>query len=208
MTPLLFRLFIVTIVLFFLVSAALRTKQNISLLVSLSMRPPQQAPRIAYASVVDTHMAAALKRARASGKALRIFVATDEQAFLDYVLHRFPNPGDVVYNARACRAAADAAPADGCDDGEGGDSDGGGSGGGGGGGDSFFVDQGIQHIAHADSGLHAILDAYLLAACDHIVRTDSNLSRFATYVNPHVPVTTFNARVDVREVRDANKYKK
>jgi len=43
-------------------------------------------------------------------------------------------------------------------------------------------------------GLEAMLDAHLLAKCDILIRTSSNLSLFSTYLNPELPIITLSYR--------------
>ncbi|MDE3045651.1 MAG: hypothetical protein KGJ02_03295 [Verrucomicrobiota bacterium] len=45
-------------------------------------------------------------------------------------------------------------------------------------------------------GEEALIDCLLLSKCDLLVRTSSNLSLWATYLNPTMPVTELNQRID------------
>lgn len=54
----------------------------------------------------------------------------------------------------------------------------------------------VHHSApnHYEVGRQAIVDALLLSRCDQLIRTSSNLSLWATYFNPDLPVTLLNCR--------------
>ena len=84
----------------------------------------------------------------------KIFVATDEQNFIDYMQECFP--GKIIYNHDALRSK-DGKP---------------------------------LHMAHYDrykAGLDAVMDCLLLSKTDLMIRTSSNLNRWATYFSPNLP---------------------
>jgi Nodulation protein Z (NodZ) len=110
----------------------------------------QDAPRVPYEAVA----AAVRTAAPAASAPWKIFVATDEQAFLDFMRARFPG-------RLACldmHRSTDGSPIDVVP------------------GDNFR------------KGEQAVMDCLLLARCDHLVRTASNLSLCATFFNPRLPV--------------------
>jgi hypothetical protein len=110
-------------------------------------------PVVSFDSVAD-----AIERAMHGHRRWRLFVATDEQACIDYL--------DAAFNGRVS-----------------------------------FLPMERSHDRRPlhktpGSGFHkgqtAVLDCLLLSRCTHLVRTDSNLSLFATFFNPQLPVTLLN----------------
>jgi len=90
----------------------------------------------------------------------KVFVATDEQSFIDFMKDRL---GDRLLSIEAQRSA-DGLP--------------------------------IHHQSERSGpgfdrykiGLEAVLDCFLLARTDFLIRTDSNLSKVSTYLNPEMQV--------------------
>lgn len=118
-----------------------------------------EAPRVPYEEV-DTEIRTL--GAAAPGGRYKVFVATDERAFLDFMTRR--HSGRVLFR------------------------------------DIFrSVDGRPIHHASPDSnsrkGEDAVLDCLLLSRCNHLVRTASALSLYATYVNPDLPVRLLNHQV-------------
>jgi hypothetical protein len=111
-----------------------------------------EVPLVPY----DRVRAAVLEQVNASpSPRCKLFVATDEQAFLDYMREHF---GDRLAYCDAFRST-DGSPTDTRQ------------------GDNFR------------KGLEAVLDCVLLSRCNHLIRTDSNLSLFSTFFAPKIPVT-------------------
>jgi hypothetical protein len=110
------------------------------------------APPVPY----EAMEAAVRASAPAAGSApWKVFVATDEQAFLDYMVSA--HPGRVLF--RPMRRSVDGSPI---------------------------------HKSHGDGfrkGEDAVLDCLLLARCEQLIRTDSDLSLFSTFFSPTLPVT-------------------
>ena len=109
-----------------------------------------EAPRVPYAEV------AAEVRALIGGGGrtrYKLFVATDEKPFLDYMLMQFP--GNVIYR------------------------------------DQFrSLDGRPTHTERGDGfrkGMDALMDCLLLSRCNFLLRTESDLSLFATFFNPSLP---------------------
>ncbi len=84
----------------------------------------------------------------------KIFVATDESAFLDFICEKYPNR---VITANAKRSDNRMQPL-------------------------HFTD-----IERFERGKEAIIDCLLLSKCDYLIRTASNLSATATFINPKLP---------------------
>ncbi len=109
------------------------------------------------ASVSYDTMSAAIREAlQAEGSdRCQIFLATDDQAFLDHVRRQFP--GKV--HSREMLRSVDGRP--------------------------------IHKTGGAGftKGLDAVMDCLLLARCQRLIRTASNLSLFSTLFNPALPVT-------------------
>lgn len=97
-----------------------------------------------------------------NGKEYRIFVATDEDAFLTYMKDEFPDK--VIWYEEAIRST-----------------------------DGNPVHMGGSHSRH-HVGEDAIIDCILLSKGNLLIRTSSNLSRWSTYFNPHVPVIELSKR--------------
>ncbi|MFL2832353.1 MAG: hypothetical protein ACJ0BK_01920 [Coraliomargaritaceae bacterium] len=89
-----------------------------------------------------------------------VFVATDEQNFIDFIKDRL---GDRVLSINAQRSS-----------------------------DGLPIHHQTERVdANFDCykiGLEAIMDCFLLARTNLLIRTDSNLSRVSTYLNPSLPV--------------------
>jgi hypothetical protein len=114
-----------------------------------------EAHRASYGDVLQAINAAVATNV--DGKEVRYFVATDEGAFLAFMLERFPK--QTLYLPGVCRSS------------------------------EVLMGAGIQHVPHEKSALHATMDMYLLARTSHLVRTESNLSRWSTYINLNLPTT-------------------
>lgn len=118
-----------------------------------------EAPRVSYECVLKEIMQAIHG---IHYHKVKIFVATDEQAFLNYLLACFP--GKVCYLPDVERSKT---------------SD-------------------PLHHCHASAaylvGEGAVLDCILLAQSRLLIRTSSNLSRWSTYLNPHLSVIELNQR--------------
>jgi hypothetical protein len=108
--------------------------------------------RRVHAAVLD-----ALKTARPAR--YKLFVATDEQAFLDYM--RALYPGDLLF--RDMFRSSDGRPID-------------------------VVNQDGNH----EKGEDAVVDCLLLARCQILIRTESNLSTCSTLFNPGLPQVPLN----------------
>lgn len=120
----------------------------------------REAERVEYPDALVA-IAARIAPLQAAKTDYRIFVATDEQPFLDLMRTTYP---DRVIAIDAFRSS-----------------------------DS-------SNVHHSGNnpyklGEEAVLDAYLLAKCDFLIRTSSNLSLWSTYVNPDLPVIMLNHRV-------------
>lgn len=111
-----------------------------------------ETPRVPYDRVLD---AAAEAVARQRPGACKVFVATDEQAFLEAAARAFPG---MVASVDALRSH-DGSPV---------------------------------HERAGDNyrkGADALVDCLLLARCDVLIRTPSNLSLCAGFFNPELPVS-------------------
>jgi hypothetical protein len=109
-----------------------------------------ETPRIPYEAVVS----AVRDKIRPIGVGrFKLFVATDEQAFLEHLKALFP---DCLLYCEAFRSV-DGQPID------------------------------IRMGDNYKKGEEAILDCLLLARCDCLIRTSSNLSLFSTFFNPAIP---------------------
>jgi hypothetical protein len=115
----------------------------------------EEAPRVPYADVEATVRKVI---GRAGTDQYRLYVATDEQYFLDYMLGRFP--GKVLY--RELLRSTDGRPTHKT------------SGGG------------------FKKGADAVIDCLLLSRCGYLVRTASDLSLCATFINPDLPQILLN----------------
>ena len=89
-----------------------------------------------------------------------VFVATDEQSFIDYMKDRL---GERLLSTQAQRST-DGLPI------------------------HHQSDRAGAEFNRYKIGLEAILDCFLLARTDLLIRTDSNLSRVSMYLNPSIPV--------------------
>lgn len=92
-----------------------------------------------------------------------IFIATDEQPFLEYMRSKFPGK---VMAAEAYRSQEDKP----------------------------------VHYAETnrfERGEQALIDALLLSNCHLLIRTSSNLSLWASYFNPDLPVELLNDRIPI-----------
>jgi len=115
----------------------------------------EEAPRIPYADVENAVREAI---ARAGAGQYGLFIATDEQHFLDHMLGRYP--GKVLY--REVLRSADGKP---------------------------------PHKTGGNGlkkGADAVIDCLLLSRCDFLVRTASDLSLCATFINPELPQVLLN----------------
>jgi len=112
----------------------------------------KEAPRLPYEKIPE----AVLDIMKSHGdKKYKIFVATDEQAFVDYMITLF---GDLVcYKKDALRSTS---------------------------GQPIHFDKNFNHYK---SGEDALVDCLLLSRGNFLIRTSSNLSRWATYFNPNLP---------------------
>ena len=117
-----------------------------------------EAPRISYGEaikVIQSYIDAL------PDKNYRIFVATDEQAFLDFALQKFP---DQVVSTTAFRSNQGGEPVH-----------------------RLFC-------SPFKKGKQALVDVLLLSKSHLLIRCSSNLSLWATYFNPKVPVIELNKR--------------
>ncbi len=89
----------------------------------------------------------------------RLFIATDEQQFLDYIFQKFNCP--IIYT-NALRSTDDIAIHD-----------------------RAGYENGYSNYL---KGKEALIDCLLLSQCDFLIRTESNLSRAAELFNPTLPV--------------------
>lgn len=116
-----------------------------------------EAPKVSYRKVfkeIKNHLEGLKDRE------YMIFVATDEQGFLDHIKEVFP---DRVVALNAIRST-DGRPV------------------------HKTTDSPFLH------GKQALTDALLLSKCNILIRTSSNLSLWATYFNPKMPVILMNDR--------------
>lgn len=121
------------------------------------------APSVPYQKVLEEVVKAIKLYA---DQEYKIFVATDEQAFLDYMINLF---GDLVcYNKDALRSTN---------------------------GKPVHLD---KKLSRYKSGEDAIIDCILLSKGNILIRTSSNLSRWSTYFNPHIPVVKLNDQYNGR----------
>lgn len=97
-----------------------------------------------------------------------IFLATDEQQFLECMKHHFGSRLLCLDSRRSTNGEP--------------------------------VHMSAGHAAVAvdgyELGLEALLDAYLLAETDLLLRTDSNLSRVSTYIHPRLPVFNLTEMIE------------
>ena len=117
----------------------------------------EEAPRIHY----ETVLAKVQEVIGAAGtNRCMVFLATDEQAFLDFILARFT--GKICY----CEAfrSVDGRPID------------------------------VRNDNNYRKGEEAVMDCLVLARCDYLIRTASNLSLFSTLFNPGMPTILVDGR--------------
>jgi len=114
----------------------------------------EDAPRVPYEAVE----AAVRAQVPAAGTAWKVFLATDEQPFLDFMRVRFPDRLECL----DMRRSTDGSPID------------------------------VIPGDNLRKGEDAVMDCLLLARCDRLVRTASNLSLCATFFNPRLPVMLLN----------------
>jgi len=93
---------------------------------------------------------------------IRFFIATDEHAFLEAMKENFGER--VVYLDH--HRSIDGTPV-------------------------HHFDSGHESLGYT-RGLEAILDAMILARCNGMIRTSSNLSLASTFLNPNIPVLLFD----------------
>lgn len=117
-----------------------------------------EAPRVAYEVVVEE-----VRRAIARPMHAAIFVATDEQPFLDCMKDAF---GERVVAIDACRSLND---------------------------EPVHHVNGRSALTNRYAlGAEAVLDCMLLSRSDILIRTHSNLSSSAANINPTLPVINLN----------------
>ncbi len=118
-----------------------------------------EAPRVSYEKTTEE-----LNRVieTLNEKDYRIFVATDEAAFLKHIKTKFPRK--IIYNKEAIRSL-DGKPV-------------------------HFDDSQNKY----EIGENALIDCLLLSRTNILIRTSSNLSRWSTYFNPHIPVIEISKR--------------
>lgn len=111
-----------------------------------------EADRVSYTKIYEM--------IRIQNSRAMVFVATDEQNFIDFMKDRL---GDRVFSINAQRST-----------------------------DDLPIHHQIERVgANFDRykiGLEAIMDCYLLARTNLLIRTDSNLSRISMHLNPSLPV--------------------
>jgi Alpha-(1,6)-fucosyltransferase N- and catalytic domains len=90
----------------------------------------------------------------------KIFVASDEQAFIDYMLQQFPDK--IVYVETNIHSIT---------------------------GVPIHYDPQYSGYKKGEDGL---LDCYLLAKCNFLIRTSSGLSLLSSFINPDIPVVRLN----------------
>jgi len=118
----------------------------------------EEANRVPYRDVY----AAALQAISSAGSArCRLFLATDEQAFLDYLREKFP---DTLLHRELFRSR-----------------------------DGRPIDE-VNEDGNYRKGEDAVIDCLLLARCQMLVRTESNLSVCSTLFNPALPDVCLNRR--------------
>lgn len=118
-----------------------------------------EAPRVSYEAVREAVVGVVLTRRLHHFK---IFVAKDEQPFLDYMRAFF---GEMVCYQEGVARSFDSQP----------------------------MHQ-TPLTAPYKAGESAVLDCLLLAKCDLLMRTSSNLSRWSTYLNLTLPVIELSQR--------------
>jgi hypothetical protein len=114
-----------------------------------------EAPRVSYESMcaaINEHLV------RMRNQHLKIFVASDELSFMEFVEHKFPGLVVKYHMERAL----DPTP--------------------------------LHYHGHNkfELGEGAMIDCLLLAKCDFLIRTSSNLSYAASQFNPNLPVRNLN----------------
>lgn len=117
-----------------------------------------EAPRISYDEVATV---VAQKIQSIEQNDFKIFIATDEADFVEYMKVQFPRK---VICQKMRRAKANGTPLH------------------------------FQKLNGYQLGLNALLDCLLLARCDILIRTSSNLSLWSTYFNPSIPVVNLSQR--------------
>lgn len=118
-----------------------------------------EAPRVAY-TTVEKWVKDQLRQH--VGQKCKIFVATDEQPFLDFMKSKFSWRVCCLPNADR----------------------------------SSTTDRvhGKKNQSPYRQGKHALMDCILLSRTNFLIRTSSNLSLFATYFNPKIPVVNLSSR--------------
>ena len=102
----------------------------------------------------------------------KIFVATDSQGFYDYIEKAFPSQ---VVSIGAMKST-DGKPL-------------------------HYDNENMPPLYHYHQGKEAVIDAYLLAETNLLIRSSSNLSLFSTYLKPELPVVELNQKYEtVREI--------
>ncbi|MBA3955022.1 hypothetical protein H0X48_06920 [Candidatus Dependentiae bacterium] len=116
-----------------------------------------EAARVDYEKVVKTLQ---YKINQINGKTYKIFVASDEQKFVDHIKNKFSN----VYYTNSIRST-NGAPVH------------------------------YNNNAHFQHGLECVIDVLLLARCNTIIRTASNVSSAVSMLNPNVEFITLNEHI-------------
>lgn len=121
-----------------------------------------EAPRVPYDEVIRV---VGENLAMLGDQKSKIFVATDEQAFLNYIQKAFPNQVIAINAFRSSNT------------------------------------NNLHHTTNHpyEQGKQAIIDALLLANCQLLIRTSSNLSLWSSYYNPDLPVIMLNHRYHITE---------
>lgn len=101
----------------------------------------------------------------------RIFIATDESAFVEFMNEKFP--GKVV--TTDITRSTDGQPLH------------------------------LKSPTPYKGGREALIDCMLLASGNVLIRTSSNLSLFATFINPHMPVIETSLRSSTEHAQEMNK---
>ena len=124
-----------------------------------------EVPLAAYDRVFEKLSELIKKIERRSAKEIRIFVATDEQPFLDYLNAAYP---DKIISYDALRSSN---------------------------GQPVHY---AQDLDNYQKGEDAVIDCLLLAYCQALIKTSSNLSLCASYFNPKIPVYHVTSRPNLK----------
>jgi Nodulation protein Z (NodZ) len=139
----------------------IQNKFNNSYIIGIHYRgtdKSSEAPRVAFDVVRDE-----IKKHLNNRNDCKIFIATDEQSFLNYMISQFSNK--VIY-INAIRSAGHEP--------------------------IHHINGGMSNYNRYILGEDAVIDCYLLSKTNIMIRTQSNLSSSAANINPNLPVIDLN----------------